>query len=85
METIEMHSCCPSAVIASLAFAPEIVLPTARHLLKVSPQIAGKYCLKCSFNLPFLQQSDGKPGWTSMYRYGINLGPVTSTTINTGT
>jgi len=66
----------PWAVVASLPFAPEIVLPTIRHFKDVYPEITGKYCFKCSFNLTFPQGSQGKPGWTSAYHYGINLGPV---------
>jgi hypothetical protein len=66
----------PWAVVASLPFAPEIVLPTVRHFKEVYPQITGKYCFKCSFNLTFPHESQGKPGWTSLYHYGINLGPV---------
>jgi hypothetical protein len=26
--------------------------------------------------LTFPHESQGKPGWTSLYHYGINLGPV---------
>ena len=66
----------PWAVVASLPFAPEIVLPTVRHFKEVYPEITGKYCFKCSFNLTFPHESQGKPGWTSLYHYGINLGPV---------
>jgi hypothetical protein len=66
----------PWAVLASLPFAPEIVLPTVRNFQEVYPQITGKHCLKCSFNLTFPQQSPGQPGWTSRFHYGINMGPV---------
>ena len=66
----------PWAVVASLPFAPEIVLPTVRHFREVYPEITGKYCFKCSFNLSFSHEAQGKPGWTSPYHYGINLGPV---------
>jgi len=66
----------PWAVVASLPVAPEIVLPSIRHFKEVYPEITGKYCLKCSFNLTFPQKSEGKPGWTSAYHFGINLGPV---------
>lgn len=66
----------PWAVAASLPFAPEIVLPTVRHFKEVYPEITGKYCFKCSFNLSFPHESQDKPGWTSLYHYGINLGPV---------
>jgi hypothetical protein len=66
----------PWAVVASLPFAPEIVLPTVLHFKEVYPEITGKYCFKCSFNLTFPPESQDKPGWTSRYHYGINLGPV---------
>ena len=66
----------PWAVAASLPFAPEIVLPTLLHFKEVYPRITGKYCFKCSFNLTFPQESRDNPGWTSLYHYGINLGPV---------
>ena len=66
----------PWAVVASLPFAPEIVLPTIRHFQDVYPQVTGKYCFRCSFNLTFPHDSDAGYGWTSPYHFGINLGPV---------
>lgn len=65
----------PWAVVASLPFAPEIVLPTVEHFQDVYPQVTGKYCLRCSFNLT-VSNGDAGPGWTSPYHFGINLGPV---------
>jgi hypothetical protein len=66
----------PWAVVASLPFAPEIVLPTIQHFQDVYPQITGQYCLRCSFNLSFSNEVDGDAGWTSPSHFGINLGPV---------
>jgi hypothetical protein len=66
----------PWAVVASLPFAPEIVLPTVRHFQDVYPQTTGEYCFKCSFNLTFPNEADAGAGWTSAYHFGINLGPV---------
>lgn len=66
----------PWAVVASLPFAPEIVLPTIRHFREVYPEITGKYCFKCSFNLTFPGEVPDSAGWTSLYEYGINVGPV---------
>lgn len=66
----------PWAVVASLPFAPEMVVPTILHIKAAYPQTMGKYCFKCSFNLTFPHESQGKLGWTSRYHYGINLGPV---------
>jgi len=66
----------PWAVVASLPFAPEIVLPAIRNFQNVYPQITGEYCMRCSFNLSYPNESDTGTGWTSEYHYGINLGPV---------
>ncbi len=66
----------PWASVASLPFAPEIVLPTVVHFKEVYPQTTGKYCFKCSFNLTFSHESQEERGWTSLYHYGINLGPI---------
>ena len=66
----------PWAVVASLPFAPEIVLPTVQHFLDTYPQATGKYCFRCSFNLSFPNDADPGAGWTSPHHFGINLGPV---------
>ena len=66
----------PWAVVASLPFAPEIVLPTVRHFQDKYPQVTGEYCFRCSFNLTFPSERDAGGGWTSPYHFGINLGPV---------
>jgi hypothetical protein len=66
----------PWAAVASLPFAPEIVLPTVQHFQDVYPQVTGEYCLRCSFNLAFPHEADSGRAWTSPYHFGINLGPV---------
>lgn len=66
----------PWAVLAALPFAPEIVLPAIAHFQDVYPQVTGKYCFRCSFNLSFQNEEDVHGGWTSPYHFGINLGPV---------
>ncbi|MEO7055379.1 MAG: glucoamylase family protein [Caldimonas sp.] len=66
----------PWAVLTSLPFAPEIVLPTVKHLQDVYPQTTGDYCFRCSFNLSFSNDAEAGAGWTSPYHFGINLGPV---------
>ena len=66
----------PWAVVASLPFAPKIVLSTVRHFQDQYPQLTGKCCLRCSFNLSFPNEADPGVGWTSPYHFGINLGPV---------
>ena len=66
----------PWAAVASLPFAPKIVLSTVRHFQDEYPQLTGKFCLRCSFNLTFPNETEGAVGWTSPYHFGINLGPV---------
>jgi hypothetical protein len=66
----------PWGVLASLPFAPAVVLGTVRHFQEVYPEVMGKYCFKCSFNPTFTAETPGQPSWTSAYHYGINLGPI---------
>ena len=61
-------------MVASLPFAPEIVLPTVRHFQDAYPQVTGEYCFRCSVNPTF--PGEESAGWTSQYHFGINLGPV---------
>jgi hypothetical protein len=67
----------PWVVLASLPFAPEIVIPTVRSLAGV--ELGGKhrpYGFKCSFNKSF--RVDGSPTgwWVTPYQFGIDQGPV---------
>lgn len=66
----------PWAIVASLPFAPEIVLQAVRNFQDVYPQVTGQYCFRCSFNLTFTDDAEGGAGWTSPHHFGINLGPV---------
>ena len=64
----------PWAVIASLPFAPEIVLPSIRYFDESFPEMTSKYGFKCSFNPTF---SDGSgDGWISKGYYGLDQGPI---------
>jgi hypothetical protein len=63
----------PWAAIASLPFAPEIVLPTIDHFNERYPEMISEYGFKCSFNPTF---SKGKRGWISKGYYGIDQGPI---------
>lgn len=64
----------PWAAIASLPFAPEIVLPTIAYLNQHYPGISSKYGFKCSFNPTF--PTDRDAGWTSEGYYGLDQGPI---------
>ena len=64
----------PWAVIASLPFAPEIVLPSIRHFDDTYPEMTSKYGFKCSFNPTFSEASN--KGWISKGYYGLDQGPI---------
>src|SRR6188768_2511230 len=60
----------PWVVVASLPFAPEIVIPTARHFAKLD--LGGQdrpYGFRCSFNRTF-RVDDSPAGWW-VYRTGL--------------
>jgi hypothetical protein len=66
----------PWAVVASLPFAPEIVLPTLRHIDAAYPAMMSTYGLKCSFNPTFSDGPRSPQGWHSSGYYGIEQGPI---------
>ena len=66
----------PWAAVASLPFAPEIVMPTLRHFTEAYPQMRGEYGLMCSLNRTFGKGSRGVDGWHSEYHYGLDQGPI---------
>lgn len=70
----------PWAAVASLPFAPEIVLPTLHNFNAEYSDMTSKYGFKCSFNPTFVSdgKSDGNDdrGWISKGYYGLDQGPV---------
>src|SRR5438309_354620 len=65
----------PWAVVASLPFAPEIVLPTIKHFDALDLGMLQPYGFKATFNRTF--PVAGSPvGWVSPYHFGIVPGPV---------
>lgn len=66
----------PWAAVASLPFAPEIVLPTIRHFDEAYPQMMSKYGFRCSFNPTFRDGSRYRQGWHSQGFYGLDQGPI---------
>jgi hypothetical protein len=64
----------PWAVVASLPFAPEIVLPSIQYFDKTFPEMTSKYGFKCSFN-PTFSGASGKE-WISKGYYGLDQGPI---------
>ncbi len=66
----------PWALVGSLPFAPEIILPTLRYLNDHFPEMTGEHGYKCSFNPTFIKQKGTKKGWISVGHYGLDQGPV---------
>lgn len=72
----------PWAVIASLPFAPEIVLPTARHAIERLNLKKHRYGLDASFNPTFPEWTRNHHGWISPWIFGLNQGPIILTIEN---
>ncbi len=66
----------PWAVVASLPFAPEIVLPTIQNYERMDLEAARTYGYKASFNPTFPVQPPHEHGWVSSYNFGLNQGPI---------
>jgi hypothetical protein len=66
----------PWAVVASLPFAPEIVLPTVLHALTKFPKADSPYGLVCSVNPTFRKSAQRKQAWISDAHFALDQGPV---------
>ena len=62
--------------MASLPFAPEIVLPTIKNFIRIYPEITGEYGCKATVNPTFPSESGDARGWISPQHYGLNQGPL---------
>jgi hypothetical protein len=66
----------PWAVVASLPFAPEIVLPTIRHFDELRLREKNPYGFKGTFNPTYPEKSRRPCGWATPWHFGLNQGPV---------
>jgi len=66
----------PWSVVASLPFAPEIVLPTLEHFNELEVGVDHPYGLEATFNPTFPDGESRGRGWVSPWHYGINQGPM---------
>ncbi len=67
----------PWAVVASLPFAPEIVLPSLAHFNRAYPDMTSEYGFKCSYNPTFAgAKASASKGWVSAGYYGLDQGPI---------
>ena len=63
--------------MASLPFAPEIVMPAIEHFLHRPELKAPKhYGLRATFNATFPGKSGDTCGWVSPWNFGLNQGPI---------
>jgi hypothetical protein len=66
----------PWAAVASLPFAPEIVLAALRHFRNTYPEVVSKDGLLTSFNPTFDTGDGARRGWLCPEHYGLDQGPV---------
>ena len=67
----------PWAVVASLPFAPEIVLPAIEHFIyQLELNAVHPYGFKATFNATYPAKSGSAIGWVSPWHYGLNQGPI---------
>jgi hypothetical protein len=82
-EGLDDGTIAPMAALGALPFAPEIVLPCARALLK-QPGLFDRYGFKDSFNPSFVYTDakiesgsvDARHGWVARDYLGIDQGPI---------
>ncbi|MBS1689348.1 MAG: hypothetical protein JSS96_11525 [Bacteroidetes bacterium] len=67
----------PWAIVASLPFAPDIVLDTLRHFIeRLNLMRRSDNGLYASFNTLYPERNSHMHGWVSPWRFGINQGPI---------
>ena len=66
----------PWVVVASLPFAPEIVVPTVRNFARMNLGMTHLYGFKPSFNRTFIVEDSPTGYWVSPNHFGIDQGPV---------
>ncbi len=67
----------PWAAVASLPFAPEIVLPAIEYFtFEVKLKTGNPYGFSTSFNPTHPEKSRNPFGWVSPWHFGINQGPI---------
>jgi hypothetical protein len=69
-------SIAPWSVVASLPFAPEIVLPTIQYFEHLRLRVDNPYGFKATYNPTFRSKSRQQNGWISPYHFGLDQGPI---------
>jgi hypothetical protein len=66
----------PWAVLASLPFAPDIVIPTIIRMNEQELRSGHQYGFWSTFNPTFSGANDNSRGWHSPYHFGLAQGPI---------
>jgi len=66
----------PWVAVASLPFAPEIVIPTIRAMARLDLGMTKRYGFKPSFNQTYPVPDSPTGWWITPYHFGIDQGPV---------
>jgi hypothetical protein len=67
----------PWAVVASLPFAPEIVIDTIHHAIeRLHLKKRSPYGFDASFNSTYPETTRNQHGWVSPWIFGLNQGPI---------
>jgi len=67
----------PWAVVASMPFAPEIVIDSVRHAIeRLRLRGHSPYGFDASFNPTFPERKRNPHGWVSPWVFGLNQGPI---------
>lgn len=67
----------PWAVVASLPFAPEIVIDTIRHAIeRLNLKKHSWHGFDASFNTTYPVKQKNPHGWVSPWKFGLNEGPI---------
>lgn len=73
----------PWAVVTSLPFAPEIVIPAIHHFAHtLELHDCNAYGFRSTFNATFKEHPDSPKIWISPFHFGLNLGPIILMTEN---
>jgi hypothetical protein len=66
----------PWVAVASLPFAPEIVIPTVRAMARLDLGMTKRYGFKPSFNQTYDVPESSTGWWVTPYHFGVDQGPV---------
>jgi hypothetical protein len=67
----------PWSVLASIPFAPEIVMETTRYFIeKFDLNHSRLYGFEASFNPTYPEKNENPEGWVSPWKFGLNQGAI---------